>query len=388
MEFTTSVSRCVTPASGQYFFGYYEKSPWHRSERWLLACRAAYQGRPPEADDCLAVGTIDLQNDCAFTPLAETRAWNWQQGCMLQWLDASHIIFNDRENERCVAVILNIHSGERRTLPRPIYTICPRTGIVSSLNFARLHRLRPGYGYAGVPDATADVDAPEDDGLWVMNLQTSEAKLICSIAEARRLLPEAVRGGGSHWMNHAQFAPGGRRLAVLHRWHPGKATSPHRTRMLTMDVDGSEVYPLIDAGMCSHYDWRDDQHLLAYARVAGDNGASDGFFCFRDRTAEAKQLAAGQLSEDGHCSYSPDGQWVLNDTYPDPADGCRTLMLVRASDGAIFKIGRFYSPMPDQAEIRCDLHPRWRPDGRAVCIDSVHEGRRAMYTIDVGPLID
>lgn len=154
--------------------------------------------------------------------------------------------------------------------------------------------------------------------------------------------------------------------------HPRQPRLPI-TLQTRLKLSGSTRFPLF---------------TLAYARVAGDEGAIDGFFRFCDRTAEAEPLAAGQLSEDGHCSYSPDRQWVLNDTYPGTAYDCRTLMLVRASDGAIFEIGRFYSPMPDQAEIRCDLHPRWRPDGRADCIDSVHEGRRAMYTIDVGPVID
>jgi len=32
------------------------------------------------------------------------------------------------------------------------------------------------------------------------------------------------------------------------------------------------------------------------------------------------------------------------------------------------------------------LHPRWNRDGLAVCIDSVHEGERQMYVIDVSQI--
>ena len=46
-------------------------------------------------------------------------------------------------------------------------------------------------------------------------------------------------------------------------------------------------------------------------------------------------------------------------------------------------LGRFYTDPDLGKENRCDLHPRWRGDGRAVCIDSVHEGERQMYLIDV-----
>lgn len=35
-------------------------------------------------------------------------------------------------------------------------------------------------------------------------------------------------------------------------------------------------------------------------------------------------------------------------------------------------------------EIRCDLHPRWNREGTQVCMDSVHNGERQMYFVDVG----
>jgi putative transposase len=41
-----------------------------------------------------------------------------------------------------------------------------------------------------------------------------------------------------------------------------------------------------------------------------------------------------------------------------------------------------------EEENRCDLHPRWSPDGRQVCIDSAHEGERQMYIVDVSELVD
>ena len=34
---------------------------------------------------------------------------------------------------------------------------------------------------------------------------------------------------------------------------------------------------------------------------------------------------------------------------------------------------------------RCDLHARWRPDGRQLGFNSVHEGTRQIYVIDLDP---
>jgi hypothetical protein len=95
----------------------------------------------------------------------------------------------------------------------------------------------------------------------------------------------------------------------------------------------------------------------------------------------------GILTSDGHCSYGPDRHWFLTDTYPDRETSKRTLLLYRPEDDCRVEIGRFYSPPEVTGEIRCDLHPRWNRDGTQVCFDSVHEGHRGMYVIDVGDIV-
>ena len=45
-------------------------------------------------------------------------------------------------------------------------------------------------------------------------------------------------------------------------------------------------------------------------------------------------------------------------------------------------IGTFYSPMKYYGYKRCDLHPRWSPDGNFISIDSTHEDKRKTFLID------
>jgi len=87
--------------------------------------------------------------------------------------------------------------------------------------------------------------------------------------------------------------------------------------------------------------------------------------------------------DDGHCSYSPDGRWMLTDTYPLEPDNCHRLYLHRLKDNQTFEIGRFYEDNSMSEPTRCDLHPRWSRDGGMVCFDSTHEGTRQIYEIDV-----
>lgn len=51
-------------------------------------------------------------------------------------------------------------------------------------------------------------------------------------------------------------------------------------------------------------------------------------------------------------------------------------------------LGRYHAPQPFRGEIRCDLHPRWSRDERMVSFDSIHEGSRQVYVMDVSDVVD
>ena len=76
---------------------------------------------------------------------------------------------------------------------------------------------------------------------------------------------------------------------------------------------------------------------------------------------------------------------MLTDSYP-LEDNCRRLFLYRLSNGEAFEIGSFHSDPDYPVPTRCDLHPNWSRDGRSVCIDSIHEGSRQVYILDVSEL--
>ena len=64
------------------------------------------------------------------------------------------------------------------------------------------------------------------------------------------------------------------------------------------------------------------------------------------------------------------------------------LAALGAASARTVEIGDFFVPPAYRdTYCRCDLHPRWRPDGRQLAFNSVHEGTRQIYVIDARNIV-
>lgn len=374
--------RAITRGPKHHWFGYYDKLQFDPSSRWVLGMEVDFENRSPEPDDRIRLGVIDTEDNDRWTDLGETRAWCWQQGCMLQWLPGSkaEVIYNDREDDQYVSRILDVKTGRKRTLPGPIYAISPDARWAVYPDFRRLHDTRPGYGYAGISDPNGTTLAPDNAGIWRMDLKTGERKLLLSFADAAKIPYKGGDwAGAKHWFNHLLVSPDASRFIFLHRWKGPKDRS-FQTRMFTANADGRDLYVLDSYGKTSHFIWRDPRHVLAWA-WRPDRG--DKFYLYEDRTLNFEVIGEGVMTENGHCTYLPGNRWILNDTYADKERKQHPYLFDTRTNRRI-ALGHFYSPPEYNGEWRCDNHPRYSPDGRKVVIDSPHGGNgRQMYLIDI-----
>lgn len=376
--------RAITSGSDAHWFAYYDKLQFDPSDRYVLGMAVDFQGRPPADDDMIRVGYIDLHENNRWVEFGTSRAWGWQQGCMLQWLpgSASQVIYNDRQDGEYVAIVQDVFTGERRILPKPIYAVSPDGKTAVGTNFARLDDLRPGYGYEGPVDPFADEAHPAEDGIYRLDLETGVHELIVTLAQIAGIESEPPLVG-KHWFNHLLFNTDGSRFVFLNRARDGDS-GPWLTRMFTANPDGSGVHTVADHRMVSHFIWKNPTQILAWSTEP----ERTAFHLYTDRSDTVEVIGEGILTRDGHCTYSPDGKWILTDTYPDK-ENMQTLMLFRPSDARLVILGRFYLPPSAKGkEWRCDLHPRWSRDGRFICIDSMHENdTRQMYLLDVSGIV-
>ena len=426
--------RKVSPDDGwHYWFGYYDKCPWSPDGSKLLAHRARFCDRFPKPDDVAEIGWIEGWGTDAprFVKIGETRAWNWQQGAMLAWAeynDLPGIRFNDRHEGVAISRIVQTDGSSARREPTPAtYATDRATGMAITLGFGRLARLRAEYGYPGLRDANELDPSPTDDGVY--RIVGAALKLIVSIDQLDRMTADgSERAGGElhQHVNHMMFNPSGTRFCFMHRFE--REDGILHSRLFTSDVEGKDIRLLFE-GMCSHYDWRDDQTILAWAgkrsllgsagtkknlmqrvmtlarrglkpvyyalgkpRILMNKIMKDSYLLISDvdvRTPGAPApvaFARGELTCDGHCTSNrggaEPGRWVLTDGYPD-LKSRQPLFLWDCCENRGYEIGRYPTPRELDGPIRVDLHPRFNHDATQVCIDSAMDGERGMYVVDV-----
>lgn len=403
-----------------HFFGYYNKTPWHLEQNKILGQQ--YESMDanlvPELE--AQVGYFDLDEGGRFIELDSTTTWNWQMGAQLQWLgnqEQKNIIFNVRSTTKSgrypsfSSRILNIEDKESRDLDIPIYSVAPDGSYAVTVDYRRLYVTHETIGYSEPEGKANDLELyPEDDGLVHVDITTGESKVIVSYADLCRFNHRESMVKALHWISHIEVNPNSKRILFLHRWTERvEDETCFLHRLITINPDGSDIrllecsdHPLpqleedFDPNAVGTYDYEKSEYQISHPFWKDNNsiivwGPHDGsihYHLYQDNDLnQVEIIGKGVLTENGHMSYSPvDQRWLLTDTYPDSETNIRKLLIFDTQEEIVYEIGEFYTP-DLKKENRCDLHPRWHPSGMKVCIDSVHEGKRQMYLIDVSTLV-
>jgi hypothetical protein len=410
----------ITPDDAyHYFFGYYDKNPWNTDETKVLAHRADFLNRFPDKEDTVDIGTIDLKTK-QFTPFTTTSAWNWQQGCQLQWITwqgKECAIYNQRKGDSLTAQVYNFESNETIDLNSSIYTINKQGNKGATLNYARLFETRKDYGIAGLNDAFKNACSPKNDGVYIVDLKSGEKKLVISLAYLSSTNSSDI-SMYKQWVNHIMFNPSGTRICFLHRYF--RSDGILQSRLFTSDLEGKDIRLLFE-GFVSHYDWKDDSTILAWAgkrKLIGSTSKKrfnpitlakrclkpvyyalgkprflmqkimgDSYFLIQDNQSidNYSRIGMGVMYCDGHCTYSNDKRWILTDGYTDSNNNL-PLFLFDTNTDQFYEVGRYQTPKELDGELRIDLHPRFNRTATRVLIDSGMNGKRGMYMIDVNQI--
>lgn len=365
----------ITPNDGyHYFFGYYDLQPYSSDGRRHLCHRVEFFDRMPTAEDKAELGYIDLDTH-TFVPIAITRAWNFQQGALLQWYERDKsIIFNDFDGEKYISRVVDISGNEIRRYDMPFATVNVEAGVAISINFSRVYDFRPGYGYVNIPDVYKDVNLPADDGIFLVDLKTGEHRLLHSYPALAEAFREEPYTSLKLVVNHINLSPRGTRYVFLLRnfYVPG---GKWKTVLAAGDLDGN-LKQLTSFESNSHYSWRDERTLMIYSGLP-----VFAIYFFDTVTGERERLYDPMCDErDIHCNYSPDRSCFIGDRYPD-AEKKRALLYYDFETKCSRELFRVYSVKPSIGDMRCDLHARWYDDGMKISYDTTENNRREICEV-------
>lgn len=360
----------ITPDDGyNYFFGYYDLQPYDKKAERHLAHRTSFADRLQKKGDIVEIGYISVK-DRNFHKITESRAWNFQQGTLLQWFDDNSIIYNDFLDGRYCSVIRNIDTGVVKIIDKPLAHLSADRRWGLSINFPRVFDFRPGYGYCNTVDEYYDVNAPEQDGIFLVDIENNTSKLIINYKQLAESFPEKPFSDMKLVVNHITFNPSASRFLFLLRNFPeeGKIWG---TMLITADRDGSNIRKLTNYEVNSHYHWKNDYEIMIYSGLP-----TWGIYFIDDRTGERTMLDDSRCNAgDIHCIYSPDRTCFIGDSYPDK-ECYRHLFLYDFVTKKSTELLKIYSEPVSDIDIRCDLHNRFNRQGTLVSFDSFHSGRR------------
>uniref|UniRef100_A0A7S2YI69 Uncharacterized protein n=1 Tax=Entomoneis paludosa TaxID=265537 RepID=A0A7S2YI69_9STRA len=386
-------------------FGYYDKHQVDETNTRVLLGKIPFYNQEPTPQDEMEIGWVQYNNKSpsdnpavpVFHPIASTSAWNLQQGCMMEWISPTSVIFNTRNSYEENVFSAQIYETNdnflswtlKKVFSRPVYAWSGVRNQFVSLSFARLHHLRKGYGYTTGPYDLAKV--PLDDGLWMVDIDSEVEEMMFSYASLRQFILDTGMNDtytGKHhldkapmgdeyywWANHVMWSSDGTKLSFIVR----AASKEHNSRqfghmyhfsaLVMMDIPTKKLWRV--PGLRG-------SHPFHHATLLNCEGKGSFDIGFQHHVTQLPW----QKGVDGHCSKHPSLDRFVTDTYPRPK---KDLLIVdNEVDSRKISLGKFLPGSEGPVHTRCDLHPKWSRKGDYVLFDSTHVGKqRAVYAIPI-----
>lgn len=369
--------RQLTKGPEHHFFGYIghvQNIPWNQSGRYIVALQTPVRDHLPDASEPADIVLLDTHNDYQFRVVAQSRAWNPQQGTMLYWnplAQETQFFFNDRDpkTNKVFCVLFDVAKGQRikeyRFDDSPVGNggVAQRGGKFLAINYGRMARLRRVTGYAGAFDWTGETLHPADDGVFVVNVATGERQLLVSFeklaADLRSVAPAIDQQ--ALFINHTLWSRDDSRIYFYVRggWDLGgtRVNVP-----VVMNADGSNLRPLKDF-IGGHPEWMDGQRLIG--TIGEDQVIYD---------CEAMKVV-GKLGDKkifpnpgDDVALSPNSEWFVN--------GYRIrnenfYAFLRLKDGITLTSRAFDVRGWTQGDLRVDPSPNWNRQSNQILVSAL-----------------
>jgi hypothetical protein len=371
----------LTHGPMHHFFGYIghvKNTPWSGDSRYMALLRTGFQDHRPAPEEAADIVLVDTRRRNAITAIDRSRAWNPQQGTMLYWNPkraSRQLIFNDRDpkTNRVFAVLFDISKQKRIKEYRYDDTPFGNSGVAQNggyflgINYGRLARLRPVTGYADAYDWTVGVAAPDDDGIFLVEIESGRKRLLVSFRQLAGLLRERRPDiGEKHlFINHTLWNRQDNRIYFYVRADfeakQGKVDVPCIIR-----PDGTGL-TLLRQFIGGHPEWEFG------SRMIGSVGGRQILYDV-DKQEIVGQIGTPEIlpQPGGDGALSPDGKWF--------ASGFRVrrenfYAIVNRGDGSHVRTRGFPVVGWVSGELRLDPAPCWNRSSDTLAIPAIAPDR-------------
>jgi len=410
----------TTPDNSSRWFGYYNYDVLNHNQSKLLCNFTSVDGVEPEKGMQISVGYYSLV-DTKWHEIGVSDSWNWQQGCMAQWLpgDRDRVVFNFSDGTRLKSKIVDIDSGEETEFDYPIYGITPDGKASITIEMERSYWCR-AYHYQSIANKKMDVNILSGDGIFHLDLAIGTRNLIIPIEDIIAIDSRPDFKNMKHWVEHIMINDSGTKFCFLHRFSPSYNVNLYQTRLFIADIDGSnlQLIPDWDKTDLSHFGWNGEEFAIytvennkvasTYKEMGQNTASSNGslkqrvfklianiakifppsvrkkikggksyYNYYKVNSSGRYELAfkiGGKVFDiDGHPSFTNDRNYMITDTYPD-ADGFQHLVICNLRNMKKLELGRFPAYY-HKTSASCDLHPKLSHNNDYVAVDSAYNER-------------
>jgi hypothetical protein len=391
-EFELEIEQ-LTFGEKHHFFGYIGQCrtiPWNEDGRYILGLEIDRIDRMPTPEEAARIFIIDTKKDNKIIYLDKTNAWNPQQGTMFFWnpnAAKTQFFFNDRDVEtgKVYTVLYDIKTKKRIKEYRYENAPVGNGGVAwdgsffMGINYGRLARLRLVTGYPEALDWSKEEVAPENDGIFKIDIQTGEKTLLVSYRQMEEEIKNHIKDFNNTglFINHTLLNRDANRLYFFAR--EGWVKGGNKTNIaFSVHLDGSNLI-LHEQHIGGHPEWEGGSVLI------GRSGKRQILYDV-DQKKEVGQLGTPKIfpNPEGDISLSPNGDWFVNGYKVESDDGNKNYYAVyRISDGA-FNRSAGINKGSFSGNIRIDPSPRWNRTNDAILVPGISDNStRQMFLIRV-----
>ena len=353
--------------------------------------------RLPTPEEFATIFLVDTENNNKLIKLDKTHAWNPQQGTMFYWnpnQSETQFFFNDRDIKtgKVFTVLYDIEKKKRIREYKYDDTPIGNGGVAAdgsaflAINYGRLARLRLVTGYPEALDWSKDEIAPENDGIFVVDIKTGKKKLLVSYRQLEKEVKKS-RPDLDHtclFINHTLWNRDSDRVYFFARGGWSKRMADRGDKVNTpcsINADGTGLV-LHDTFIGGHPEWGAEGNILIGSKK-GKDGAKDQQVLYNVDTKKiVGQLGNSEIfpKPEGDVSLSPDGKWFANG-YGKSSENFYSIY--RLSDGAYVRSAGI-SKGSFSGDIRIDPAPRWNRTNDVILVPGIDKnGTRQMFVIKV-----